>query len=73
MTVSGPIKVTADGTTIEDMIIIADPTLEGSTENDQALRIVAEDVTVRNVLIYHAANGMGIYGFGAHRLTLENV
>ena len=72
MTVSGPVKVTVDGTTIENLIIIADPTSD-DTANDQALRIVAEDVTVRNVLIYHAANGQGIYGYNAHRLSLENV
>ena len=57
MEVSGPINVTKDGTRIENLIIVVDPTLESSTENDYALRIVADDVTVKNVLIYHAANG----------------
>ena len=57
MEVSGPINVTKDGTIIENIIIVVDPTLENSNENDYALRIVADDVTVRNVLIYHAANG----------------
>ena len=73
MEVSGPIKVTEDGTIIENLIIVVDPTLESSKENDYALKIVAEDVTVRNVLIYHAANGMGLTATRAHRLTLENV
>ena len=57
MEVSGPINVTKDGTRIENLIIVVDPTLENSKENDYALRIVADDVTVNNVLIYHAANG----------------
>ena len=30
-------------------------------------------MTVKNVLIYHAANGMGIYGFEPKNLTLINV
>ena len=55
------------------MIIIVDPTLESSKENDYALKILAEDVTVKNVLIYHAANGMGLTASRAHRLKLENV
>ena len=63
MEISGPIKVTTDGAVIENKIIVVDPTLEGSTKNDYALKIVANNVTVRNVLIYHASNGMGIYGF----------
>ena len=57
MEVSGPINVTKDGTRIENLIIVVDPTLESSNENDYALRIVADDVIVKNVLIYHAANG----------------
>ena len=57
MTVSGPIKVTTNGVVISNMIIIVDPTSDDNTDNDQALRIVAEDVTVINVLIYHPANG----------------
>ena len=30
-------------------------------------------MTVRNVVIYHPANGQGIYGWKAHNLKLENV
>ena len=73
MEISGPIKVTTDGAVIENKIIVVDPTLEGSTKNDFALKIVANNVTVRNVPIYHASNGMGIYGFKANGLVLDNV
>ena len=37
------------------------------------MKIVAEHVTLRNVIIYHAANAIGIYGYNSHNLTLENV
>lgn len=38
-----------------------------------ALKIQAENVTLRNVVVYHAANGQGIYATTAPGLTLENV
>ena len=34
MEISGPIKVTTDGATIENLIIVVDPTSEGSKKND---------------------------------------
>ena len=71
-TVSGPIKIWEDHTVIENMVIYADPA-DLTRQNDQAVRIVAEHVTLRNVVIYHAANAMGIYGYNSHNLTLENV
>ena len=73
MEISGPIVAKTDGQVIENTIIWADPTSESDTSQDYALKIVADNVTVRNVLIYHAANGMGIYGFRPKNLRLENV
>lgn len=55
------------------MIIYAEPTSENASKNDYALKISKENVTVRNVIIYHAANGMGIFGWKPNNLTLENV
>ena len=37
------------------------------------MKIVGENITLKNVVIYHAANAMGIYVWEAHNLTLENV
>ena len=56
------------------MIIFANPTSADSKENDFAIKVGRKDnVTIRNVIIYHAANGMGIYGFQANNLKIENV
>lgn len=55
LTESGPIKSTADGETIENLYILASPT------DDTALKISHENVTIRNVVIHHAANARGIY------------
>ena len=71
-TVSGPIRIRDDHTVIENTVIYADPA-DLTRQNDQAVKIVAEHVTLRNVVIYHAANAMGIYGYNSHNLTLENV
>ena len=75
MDISGPIIVKDDNAVIENTIIWADPTTELDTSNDYALKIAAnvENVTIRNVLIYHAANGMGIYAFRPKNLRIENV
>ena len=73
MEMVGPMNVRADNTVIENVIIYAEPTSANSTKNDYALRITGDNVTIRNVLIVHAANGMGIYAFKSHNLTLENV
>ena len=73
MEITTPMKVTKDDTVIENMIIYAEPTSADSKANDYALRITADNVTIRNVLIYHAANGMGIYAFKANNLVLDNV
>ena len=73
MTVSGPMTIDVDSTVLQDTIIFADPTTASDSSNDYALKITANDVTIRNVLIYHAANGMGIYGYESNNLRLENV
>ena len=73
MEIVGPMSVWRDNTVIENVIIYAEPTSADSTENDYALRITGDNVTIKNVLIAHAGNGIGIYAFKAHNLKLENV
>ena len=58
---------------IENTIVIVDPTSADSTDNDYAIRVDKENVVIRNVVVYHAANGFGIYGMGPNNLTIENV
>ena len=66
-------KASYDGQEIKNLIIYADPTGEEASDNDYALKITKDNVIVRNVIIYHAVNGMGIYGWKPNNLTLENV
>ena len=73
MQISGPIKVRKDNTVIEDMIIYAPPTSADDHSNDYALYIKGKNVTVKNVLIYHAANGRGIFAKHSDNLRIENV
>ena len=42
-------------------------------DNDTALKITHKNVTIRNVVIHHAANSRGIYFWDADGLTIENV
>ena len=62
-----PFQTNKDGQVIENMYIYATPT------DDYALRIVHKNVTVKNVLIHHAANSQGIFFWKADGLTVENV
>ena len=55
------------------MTIVANPTSADDQSNDYALEITGKNVVIRNVVIHHAANGMGIYGNGCTNLTIENV
>ena len=56
------------------MIIVVDPTSDTDESNDNALKIAnKQNVTIRNVVIYHAANGRGIYAWNCKNLTIENV
>ena len=64
---SGQITFTAEGTTIENTIITCEP------NTDICVKIDRDNVTLRNVIIYHPANGMGIYGWAPNNLLLENV
>ena len=64
---SGQITFTAEGTTIENTIITCEP------NTDICVKIGRDNVTLRNVIIYHPANGMGIMGWTAANLLLENV
>jgi len=57
----------AEGTTYENMIITCEP------DTDICVKVGRDDVTFRNVIIYHPANGMGLYGWDADNLLLENV
>ena len=60
-------------TVIENKVIYGMPT-DDSKENDLALKIVKGDnITIRNVVIFHAANTIGIYIYNASNVTLENV
>lgn len=47
--------------------MVVDPTV------DNAIRITHKNVTIRNVLVHHAANARGIYFEYADGLTIENV
>jgi exosome complex RNA-binding protein Rrp42 (RNase PH superfamily) len=75
MTVSnGPVKITQNDFVLENMIIIVDPTSDEDHSNDIALTIARkENVVIRNVIIYHAANGRGINAWRCKNLTIENV
>ena len=75
MEVSGPIRVRESGTVIQNKIIIASPTSANDRRNDFAINIPAgvHDVTIKNVRIYHAANGIGIYARKTKNLRIENV
>lgn len=69
----GPIVVKESGTVIENMIIYGEPT-DDSKKNDYTLKIIgADNVVVRNVILYHAANTMGIFAVRANNLLIENV
>ena len=65
MEVSGPIKITKHGQVIENKIIIANPTSDDDRSNDFAIYVGwnIRDVVIRNVVVYHAANGIGIFGW----------
>lgn len=52
---------------IENTKFVAPPGL------DRVLQITGDNVTLRNVIIHHSASGIGIYGFRANGLKLENV
>ena len=65
--------IKTDNTVIENKVIYGLPT-DDSKENDLALKIVRGDnITIRNVVIFHAANTIGIYIYNASNITLENV
>jgi len=49
------------------LYILATPT------DDTALKITHDNVTVKNVVIHHAANARGIYYWKANGLRVENV
>ena len=65
--------VDVDNTVIEDMTIVANPTSADDESNDFAIKVEANNVIIRNVVVHHAANGMGIYGMKSANLTIENV
>jgi len=60
-------RSTADGQVIENLYIYSPP------DNDTSLFINHKNVTVRNVVIHHAANSRGLYFWDADGLTIENV
>ena len=56
-----------DGTTYENMIITCPP------DTKVCVKVGKDNITLRNMIIYHPANGMGIYGWTTENLLLENV
>ena len=64
----GPYFVFNNGEVIENMIIVMWP-----GDADIALTINRDDVTVRNVIIYHPVNSFGIRGWEPKNLELYNV
>ena len=66
-TESGQINWIRGGTTIENTIITCEPDTEFCVKANN------DNITLRNVIIYHPANGMGLFSWKAANLTLENV
>ena len=58
-----PYIARTEGEVIENKIIIVEPSMADDKSNDYALKVVRDNITVRNVIIYHAANAIGIYGW----------
>ena len=54
---TGPMLVWEDNAVVENKIIYANPTSEFDRSNDRALLIIGDNVTIRNVIVYHPANG----------------
>ena len=73
MEISGPIIVRRDYEVIENKIIIVEPTSEDDKSNDFAIKVAKDNVVIRNCVIYHATNGIGIFGWRPYNLTIENV
>ena len=64
----GPQQINKHGDILENVIIITQP------GEDTALQVANKrGVTIRNVLIYHPANGRGIYAWKTPNLHIENV
>ena len=63
----GPYIVKKAGQVVENLIIVTQP------GEDTALKIAKNDVTIRNVVIYHPASARGIFGWYPANLRLENV
>ena len=68
-----PVIARTEGEVIENKIIIVEPSMADDKSNDYALKVVRDNITIRNVIIYHAANAIGIYGWQPNGLRLENV
>ena len=67
-----PLNIWKDDTVIENTVFYGQPT-DDSKANDNVVRIVGKNVTLKNVIIYHAANAMGIFCWKCDGLKLENV
>ena len=37
------------------------------------IKVAKDNVVIRNCVIYHATNGIGIFGWRPYNLTIENV
>ena len=58
-----PYIARTEGEVIENKIFIIEPSMADDKSNDYAIKIVRDNITVRNVIIYHATNAIGIYGW----------
>jgi hypothetical protein len=67
LTESGAFVSTADNETIENLYILATPT------DDNALKIIHDNVTIKNVVIHHAANARGLFVWETTGLKIENL
>jgi hypothetical protein len=67
LTATGPISSKKHGDVIENLYVYASPT------EDTAIFIRHKNVTVKNVVVHHAANGRGVYFINAKGLTIENL
>jgi len=58
----------------EDNTVIENVVIESKPGDDIALEILnTKNVLIRNVIIYHPANSMGIHAEGVENLVIENV
>ena len=63
----GPQVLRTDGETFENAIVYAQP------GDDTAIKVVGENITIKNVIVYHPTNARGIFGWKPNGIKIENV